>query len=622
MAVIRPKDETAATSVAVGDIFVIDGATGVRALAASLVPLTNAVNTFTAAQAFGTLTATTVNKVTVTAPATGSTLTIADGKTLRANNTLTFAGTDGTTMTFPGTSAMIARTDAANTFTGTQTVGALVATTINGNTVTAGTGVLTLAAGKTLAASNSLTLAGTDGKTLTVSNSLTLAGTDGTVQTFPSTSGTVVTSASVNAVTNAMRAQMAAYTLKGNATGALANEADIDVTALTLKATPVSGDIILIQDSAASNAFKKATIGSLPGGGGSVSSLNGQTGALTIYQTPQIRITLTQGTPVTTADVASATSLYLEPFNGGQLPIYDGSNWVPLTVAASTYSLPATQTQTGTLNGTTAVTGLTDTSQMPPAGIQVTGTNIPASTTFTPTGTTTGTLSNAATGSGATSLTFKLPPNTNYDVLAVANGGVPKMKWSAAWSNDTTPPTRALQDGVEVTSGTPTQRVIGSVRTSSVAGTLVDSHTYRFVSNRYNEQPRSMYATDPATSWPWSTASNRQANANTANQLDYICCVPRPIWAVVQAQAVNNTGVNNVNVNIGIDTASGGSAQLVRLANLSGTTYVPTDALYSGTPGIGRHFVTWLEFGGGTNTQTWLATAANNISGIMGEVAN
>lgn len=51
--------------------------------------------------------------------------------------------------------------------------------TVNGNTITNGTGTLTLGAGKTLTANSSLTLAGTDSKTLTVNNSLTLGGTDG-----------------------------------------------------------------------------------------------------------------------------------------------------------------------------------------------------------------------------------------------------------------------------------------------------------------------------------------------------------------------------------------------------------------------------------------------------------
>lgn len=79
----------------------------------------------------GGIRATKYNLVTITAPATGSTLTIADGKTATVNNTLTLAGTDATTMTFPTTSATIARTDAANTFTGTQSFSGAINATFN-----------------------------------------------------------------------------------------------------------------------------------------------------------------------------------------------------------------------------------------------------------------------------------------------------------------------------------------------------------------------------------------------------------------------------------------------------------------------------------------------------------
>jgi hypothetical protein len=75
----------------------------------------------TIADSTGDITGGAYNKVTITAPASSATLTIADGKTLTASNSLTLAGTDSTTMTFPGTSATIARTDAAQTFTGIQT---------------------------------------------------------------------------------------------------------------------------------------------------------------------------------------------------------------------------------------------------------------------------------------------------------------------------------------------------------------------------------------------------------------------------------------------------------------------------------------------------------------------
>lgn len=52
------------------------------------------------APALGAATAVSINKVTLTAPASSATLTIANGKTLTASNTLTFTGTDGATIPF------------------------------------------------------------------------------------------------------------------------------------------------------------------------------------------------------------------------------------------------------------------------------------------------------------------------------------------------------------------------------------------------------------------------------------------------------------------------------------------------------------------------------------------
>ena len=72
------------------------------------------------------------SKLTLTNPATAATITIADNKTVTVSNTLTLAGTDSTTMTFPTTSATIARTDAANTFTGHQTIEGVTSTGATG----------------------------------------------------------------------------------------------------------------------------------------------------------------------------------------------------------------------------------------------------------------------------------------------------------------------------------------------------------------------------------------------------------------------------------------------------------------------------------------------------------
>lgn len=83
----------------------------------------------------GVAIATSINGLVVT-PTTG-TLTISAGKTYIISNSITVAGTDGTVMTFPSTSATIARTDASNTFTGHQTIEGVTSTGATG------TGLLT-----------------------------------------------------------------------------------------------------------------------------------------------------------------------------------------------------------------------------------------------------------------------------------------------------------------------------------------------------------------------------------------------------------------------------------------------------------------------------------------------
>jgi hypothetical protein len=53
------------------------------------------------------------------------------------------------------------------------------------------------------------------------------------------------------------------------------------------------------------------------------------------------RLTLTTGTPVTTADVSAAGTIYMTPYKGNSIGCYDGTNWqmvqtTELSVAAST----------------------------------------------------------------------------------------------------------------------------------------------------------------------------------------------------------------------------------------------------------------------------------------------
>ena len=83
-------------SAVLGNSTVYIGTTGV-ALNRTSGALTLAGITLTT-PVLGAATATSINKVAITAPATSATLTIADGKTLTASNTITFTATDGSTL--------------------------------------------------------------------------------------------------------------------------------------------------------------------------------------------------------------------------------------------------------------------------------------------------------------------------------------------------------------------------------------------------------------------------------------------------------------------------------------------------------------------------------------------
>jgi hypothetical protein len=160
------------------------------------------------------LTGKTYNKLSVTAPATGATLTITNLKTLAVSNSLTLAGTDNTTMTFPSTSATIARTDAAQTFTGTQTVQAAStqdAVKIAGRAGGASSYAVTLTPA-TLAGSITLTLPSSQ-----ATQGFTLART---------LTGTVVVSSGTGTITHNMNNQYVHVQIFDNSTNALV-ETDI-----------------------------------------------------------------------------------------------------------------------------------------------------------------------------------------------------------------------------------------------------------------------------------------------------------------------------------------------------------------------------------------------------------
>lgn len=139
----------------------------------------------------GVASATSINKLQITAPSTAATLAIANNKTFTVNNTLTLSGTDGISVAFGTVGGTVAYVGGS---LGNANVGALTATTVNG---------LTLAS---LSEQGFTIAGGSTSKTLEIDSNIRFAVSSNesisNIITFPNGSGTVVDTSTTQSLTN------------------------------------------------------------------------------------------------------------------------------------------------------------------------------------------------------------------------------------------------------------------------------------------------------------------------------------------------------------------------------------------------------------------------------------
>jgi hypothetical protein len=100
------------------------------------------------------------------------------------------------------------------------------------------------------------------------------------------------------------------------------------------------------------------------------------------------------------------------------------------------------------------------------------------------------------------------------------------------------------------------------------------------------------------------------------------------VKANVAASAVATGAGNQAQVGIGIDSTTVNSADLFPLSATNTVTngIYPITAQWEGFPGVGRHFLAWLEIAQAAGTTTWegnnpgAIAGANTHSGIAGEL--
>ncbi|PTY02565.1 hypothetical protein DB346_08435 [Verrucomicrobia bacterium LW23] len=257
---------------------------------------------------------------------------------------------------------------------------------------------------------------------------------------------------------------------------------------------------------------------------------------------------------VPTADLTGVQqTLYLVPFRGDRLSLYDGSAWQTLSIPSSP-------------------------------------------------------------GYVALSMSTGTSANTNYDIFGYISSGAIALE-RTAWTNDTTRATALTTlNGVHVKSGDASRRYLGTVRMNA-SGYLEDSASRRLVWNMYNRVEATLRATDATDNWDYTTATWREANgASTAgtSRVEYVDGLGLGlVRARVHSIVYNASSLTTVAAGIGIDSSSTNSAQLY--GGFVSTSGAVVPAEYSGYPGVGFHSIRRLEISNAVGTTNWRGDSGSTI---------
>jgi hypothetical protein len=259
---------------------------------------------------------------------------------------------------------------------------------------------------------------------------------------------------------------------------------------------------------------------------------------------PQGRLSLSTGKPVMQADVTAATTLYYDSYVGNQVPVWNGSSMVGLTIASDEISM-----------------GLSATNHL---------------------------------------------ANSFFSVFAVSNSGTPAL-CTVSWTNGTTPGAAAtsLKNGVWTISSAPTHCYGGAAGATDLASAIgganqatelgcmattanngqtamqfapasvnLGPNAWRGITNNYNQVIQATVGDDNGGGSSWTIAGTTLApiHGSNANRINYFDCHGQiPVEVSIQASnapAVGSFDIYGVCLNA---TTCGGKTTNVQ-ADSSGTT--------------------------------------------------
>lgn len=207
--------------------------------------------------------------------------------------------------------------------------------------------------------------------------------------------------------------------------------------------------------------------------------------------------------------------------------------------------------------------------------------------------------------------------STMYDIFVYNNAGVATLEL-LAWTNATTRATAVVRttNGRLLKSGDNTRMLLGSFSTTGVSGQTEFSATKRYLSNVYNRVRVPLVRKESTASWAYTTATIRQANASTANQVEAVIALAEVnLWLSLRVYVTNASGTS-LGVGIGEDSTTTFSANQIGGAANTATHDILTATLDM-MPAVGRHFYSWNEYSTATGTSTWFGGSGNFVAGLQ-----
>jgi hypothetical protein len=300
---------------------------------------------------------------------------------------------------------------------------------------------------------------------------------------------------------------------------------------------------------------------------------------------PQGRLTLTSNTPVMTADVTSATSVYYTPYIGNQIPIYNGTNFVNNTFSQLTMMLNTTNQVSGCvydlyvfLNSSTVTIGAG------PAWESL------STCTTTTRGSTTG--------------------PTQLNGLWVNSASLTLTNGSSSYSSIPTDEATYVGSVYMTAAG---ETAMQFKPTAASGGT----NNFLGVYNGYNRIPVKAYCRDSAGSaWTYNVATWRPADgasSNTNNRITYLDGLEQSFVAARYQTDIIANSTNSGRIGVTIDSTSATPGGSVSGPNTVGVA-VPSIGQDFYYPMLGLHYVQAMEYA--VNTTGAISFVGADLTGL------